>query len=108
MNRNYYLFERQVRELKPFLLGKSIAKIFTWRKDELIFELDDEDQTQFVKAGISIHLPYFLLTTAEKIKKDKFEVFKSVFNQAICDLSIKPYDKLIKIELETFELVIQF
>ena len=104
MYKNYFLFEKQVNEIKPLLLGNVIQKIFTYQKNEIVIELSGE-KPLFLLINISPHLPYLLVQPAYNIKQHKYQLFEDLQDQVICDMYIQPYDKHIIIELERYKII---
>lgn len=104
MYKNYFLFEKQVNEIKPLLLGNVIQKIFTYQKNEIVIELSGE-KPLFLLINISPHLPYLLVQPAYNIKQHKYQLFDDLQDQVICDMYIQPYDKHIIIELERYKII---
>ena len=107
MHKNYFLFEKQINEIKPFLLGRNIKKIFTYQKNEVVIELS-EPVPLFILINISTHLPHFLLQSAHNIKQHKYQLFQEIQNHIICDLYIQPFDKQVFIEFENYKIIALF
>lgn len=107
MYKNYFLFEKQVNEIKPLLLGRSIEKIFTYQKNEMVIELFEPDSL-FLLINVSAHLPYLLLRSAHNIKQHKYQLFQEIQNSVICDLNIKLFDKQVIISFENYKMIAIF
>ncbi len=107
MHKNYFLFEKQIYEIKPLLLGRDIKKIFTYQKNEVVIELSEPDPL-FLSINISAHLPYLLLQSAFNIKRHKYQLFQEIQNHIICDLYIQPFDKQVFIEFENYKIIALF
>ncbi len=107
MYKNYFLFEKQINEIKPLLLGKSIQNVFTYQKNETVIELSGPEPL-FLLINISTHLPYLLLQPAYNIRQPKYQLFQEIYNQVICNIYIQPFDKNIILELENHRVEIFF
>ena len=88
MYKNYFLFEKQVKEIKPHLLGKVIQNIFTYQKNEIVIEFADPE-ILYLFINISAHLPYLLIQPAFNIRQPKYQLFQEIFNQTIYDIYSK-------------------
>ena len=104
MYRNYFLFEKQVSNLRKQLQGARITSCFSYRKDELILECQN-DVHYFLRMNIQTHLPYLVLDTAHNIRDPRIELFKNLLNDRIIDLKIIRYDK--KVNIETGKYIVQ-
>lgn len=98
MYNNYFLFEKQIKEIKPRLLGQSIQQVFTYRKNELVLETANGTPLHLL-AGIGARNPYFLLREARPPRQPKFNIFDSLQGQEILDIFIIPFDKKIILTL---------
>jgi len=107
MFKNYFLFEKQLNEIKPELLGRTISYIFTYRKNELILELSGPDPL-FMHINISASLPYFFIQPAYNIRTPKYGLFDDLVSKTILDARILPYDKVIMIDSEEYRLICLF
>lgn len=107
MYKNYYLFEKQVNEIKPQLLGKVVTNVFTYQKNEIVLEISDSDPI-FLLINISIHMPYLLIRPVFNIRHPKYKLFQEIYDETVFDLSIKHLDKQITIEFEKFKILIVF
>ena len=107
MYKNYFLFEKQVKEIKPIILGKTIRNIFSYQKNEVLFELVDTSHS-FLQINISPHMPYILLQQSFTIRQPKFHLFHELEKQSILNIQITPFDKQITLEFETHRAIIIF
>lgn len=107
MNKNYFLFEKQLYELKPNLLGAQVVEIFTNRKNELIIYVEGT-ANQFLHAGVSAHLPYFYTQSNWSNRGPKFNLFRQLHGQTLIDLAIKPFDKRIRLDFDDYLMDIIF
>ncbi len=96
MHRNFYLFERQAKQLSPVLEGAEIIRCFTHRKDELVIVLKKEEE-YFLRIGIARHLPYFLLYSSQNIRDASTSFFPEINDQKITAISAKPFDKIVEL-----------
>jgi predicted ribosome quality control (RQC) complex YloA/Tae2 family protein len=103
MYKNYFLFGKQLDEIKPDLLGSQVKNIFTFRKNEVILELNG-NQPVYLHINISRNLPYFFIQPVYNIRDPKYNLFEQLHDQTILDMAIKPYDKYITIEFELYKL----
>ena len=101
MHNNYYLFKLQVAELKPQICGSTINKAFTFRKDEIVFELK-KDEVQYLYFGINAANPYLLLKPSISRKKPFIELFAGLSGQSIKDIFIIPFDKTVYLDLDDY------
>ena len=107
MHKNYFLFEKQLHELKPVLLGAQVEEIFTFRKNELIVKFG-ESATQYLHVGISAHQPYFYTETKWHGRGPKFNLFSRLQDKILYDISIQPFDKLIRLDFDEYILDLLF
>lgn len=98
MHKNYYLYEKQVNQIKPMILGKTIENIFTFQKNELLIELG-EPRTHYLLINISVERPHFLLKPIFNISHSKYQLFQEIRGRIILDVMIHPYDKHITLDL---------
>lgn len=107
MYKNYFLFEKQINELKQKISEKNIINVFTYRKNEAIFELEDNPPC-FLMINIDVNYPYILYKPAEHIRLHKFNLFDCLKGQVINDISIQPYDKLVTLSLNEYTVNVIF
>ena len=107
MYKNYFLFEKQLQEIKPYLLGKSITNVFTYKKNEIVIELSDPDPL-FLLINVSNHLPYFFAQPTFSVRQPKYQLFQELYDQAIYNIYIRSFDKHITLELEKNKIIIVF
>ena len=103
MHNNYYLFRQQVEDLHPQISGSVIGNVFTFRKDEIIFELKN-NITQYLICGINSAMPYLILKESVVKHKSQIELFPFLAGQKIKDIFIIPFDKIVYINLEEYTL----
>ena len=107
MHRNYFLFEKQLREIKPVLLGVQVEEVFTFRKNELIIKFDGSDP-RYLHVGISAHQPYFYTETKWHGRGPKFNLFSDLQEKTLYNISIQPFDKLIRLDFDEYILDLLF
>ncbi len=107
MYRNYFLFEKQLKEIAPDLIGSEILESCSVNRNELLIRLKREEEL-FLKISIDINLPYFYLRNAHGIKQPKFRLFEQIEGTCIQKVNIQPLDKKIDIDLKTYHLDIRF
>lgn len=95
MHKSYFLFEKQCRFLDNRLTGRTINDVFTYRKNELVFDLSND----FLRLNISRNYPALLLTPAQNVKTPRYRVFKNVYSDTILGINITPFDKHVTIRL---------
>lgn len=100
MHRNYFLFEKQVSNIRKQLQGVRITSCFSYRKDELTLECQKEEH-YFLKINIQSHLPYLVHETAHNIRDPKIDLFTNLLNSRIKDIKIVRYDKKVTFVTET-------
>ncbi len=98
MHKNYFLFERLIKEIKPQVLGRPMAQPFTYQKDELVLPLGDE---HFLRISVSPDHPYLLLSVAKHVHQPSLKIFSEIEGRTILDLHLKPFDKHVICELES-------
>ena len=103
MHRNYFLFEKQVFSLNKRLQSSTITECFAHRKDELVLLLES-DERYHLRIGVNSQKPYILLDKAQSIKDPHVFLFKEINGKTVETLNIKPYDKIIDIQIEEFTL----
>ena len=99
MHKNYFLFEKQITEIKPLLLGRQVNKVFTFQKNELVLELS-EPKSIYIQINISSTYPHVLAKPVYKIRQTKYDLFNEILGQTIYDINIRPFDKFITIDFD--------
>jgi len=99
MQRNYLLFEKQVRQLTTRLQGKRIVSVFTFRRNEALFTLAEETA---LRISVDVNHPFFLLDKRVNVHQPKFELFKPLSGQTILSVHILNFDKYIRLETDRF------
>jgi len=107
MHKNYFLFEKQISEIKPLLLGRQVNKVFTFQKNELVLELS-EPKSIFIQINISINYPYILTKPIYKIRQTKYDLFNELIGKTIYDIDIRLFDKFITIDINDYKLELLF
>ncbi len=97
MHKNYFLFERLLKEIKPQILGRTIAQPFTYQKDEVVLPLQNDT---FLRVSVSADHPYVLLLPQKNIRQPSLEIFPEIAGRIVLDLRLKPFDKHVILELE--------
>jgi len=103
MHRNYFIFERQVSELKNILPGRELQRCFTYRKDELVLQFGGKEG-YFLRIGLNLQKPYLLLTPFQNIKDPLTTFFASLQSERLSDMYILPYDKRVILDFSAFSL----
>jgi predicted ribosome quality control (RQC) complex YloA/Tae2 family protein len=103
MHNNYYLFKQQAEDLQPQISGYVISNVFTFRKDEIIFELQGGTK-QYLVCGINSAMPYLLLKPSVGRHKSQIELFPFLSGQKIERIFIIPFDKTVYINLDNYTI----
>jgi len=85
--------------LRENLTGAIIATCFSYRKDELVIEIKNQEHF-FLRIGIQPHIPYIILDKAHNIRDPHIEIFKRLKNRRINDIKIYPYDKKVYLGMD--------
>jgi hypothetical protein len=101
MHNNYYLFKKQLEEIKSDIVGSIILSVFTFRKDEIILKIEKDD-IKYLCIGINTTTPYFLLKPSLAKHKSNIELFPFLVGDRINDILIIPFDKTIFLNMEKF------
>ncbi len=107
MHRNYFLFKKQVSNLKEQLQSALIVNCFSYRKDELIIECQNQEH-YFLRINVQAHLPYILLDRAHKIRDPRIQIFEKIGKSRLKDIKIIPFDKKVYIQTEEYTLLCVF
>ena len=103
MHRNYFLFEKQIQFIQKKIIFSTIARCFTYRKDELIISLVSEEDL-FLRIGLNSRTPYILLDKAHNLKYPHINFFPEINDKKIKNCSIIPYDKIVDFYIDDFKL----
>ena len=103
MHRSYFLFEKQTTEITPQLLGAEIVRVFTYRKNELVFHLKGKEEF-YLKISIDVNYPYFILSGFHNIRQPKLELFSPLYGETIVKAEIKPHDKQLLLRSEHYNM----
>jgi len=103
MNRNYFLFEKQIHSLNKKLNSSAISGCFTHRKDELVIIIASNEE-YYLRIGINSQTPYMLLDKAHVIKDPRVLFFKELTGKKTNNFNIIPYDKIVNIHIDDFIL----
>lgn len=106
MHRNYFLFREQIKFLAPQIVGQMVKSAFTYRKNELVLEL--EPGNSFIKISVDVAYPYILRTGRQNIRQNVMRLFPQLNHQVIKALTIQPADKQIELVFDTFKLLAIF
>jgi len=106
MHRNFFLFEKQIKNLAPNIEKNRILEIFTYRKNEVIIHL--EDPAGYLHISVDVQFPYLLFGKVFKIRKPKFQFFDMLSKQTIRKLNILPFDKHIQLHCADYRLDMLF
>jgi len=107
MHRSYFLFEKQGKEITPLLVGSSIERTFTYRKNELTFQLTGKEEV-YLKISVDVNYPYFLITERHNIRQPRFDVFKELSGQKIHKVEIQPHDKQVLFSTDDYRILVIF
>lgn len=108
MHKNYYLFKKQIEQLKPILYDAQIISVFTVHKNELIFECVKEEKQYHLVARIAGNNPLLMLRKAKNYKTARFQFFEALNGQAINNLAIRVYNKFIELSTTDFRIHLKF
>ena len=101
MFKNYYLFDALVKEIRREIVGQSIDRIFTYRKNEVTLELSN---ALFLHLSIDANTPYLLLKKAKHINQHHFNLFGQILGQTIEKIFFLNFDKHLILATEKFRL----
>lgn len=107
MNRNYYLFEKQVEFLHNKLQSYQLTDCFTHRKEELVLRLASGEEN-LLRIGLNSQYPYILLYPYHETKDPKARFFEKLYEQKISSFRIIPFDKIVYIDFEIYTIRIVF
>ncbi len=103
MHRNYFTFERQVKEILPLFKDLILQKCFTYRKDELVLHFFG-DREYYLKVGLNLQKPYILHTPFHNIKDPLTTFFDQLSGMKLLTLYILAYDKRIMLDFGDLKL----
>ncbi len=106
MYRNFFLFEKQSAALNAEIKGATIARAFTFRKNECTLHLENPEI--YLHLSVHINFPFLLTGTAAKIRKPKYTVFEQLSGQTIREIKILPFDKHVQLSTDDFIMEIIF
>ncbi len=107
MHKNYYLFKHQADALQSQIKNTLIQNVYTFNKDEIVFELKSE-KIIYLFCGINSANPYILLKRSAAKHKSKIELFPFLKGKIIRNLLIFPFDKIIFLNLDEYVIKIVF
>lgn len=108
MFKNYYLFKKQIREIKTQICGATVISVYTVHRNELIFDLHKNDEMFQLAVSIDPSGPYILIHKQSNYKSAKFQTFDLLYEQEITDIELIPDNKFIVISLNRHYLTAYF
>ena len=103
MYNNYFLFKQQIEEISGDIVNSNILDIFTFRKDEIIFELQTTTaNVKYLCIGINSANPYILLKSFLPKHKSQIELFPFLIEKTIFKIFIIPFDKIIYFNIDDY------
>ncbi len=91
------------KELQHQLSGAEVAEVFTQQKSELLLSCRHPGGTAEAALTISIQpkLNYCCLrSTLSRARKNSYDLFQSIIGKAVRDVSVIPYDRTLRFELD--------
>ncbi len=104
MTKNYFIFSRQITELKAQITGSQIVSIYTENKDELTILLEREHGIMRLLLGVNKARPYIILKDAGSKKGRKFKFFPAVYGKTIKDIMGIPGNKHLILNIDSYEI----
>jgi predicted ribosome quality control (RQC) complex YloA/Tae2 family protein len=101
MFKNYYLFKKQIEQIRAKIIDSEVISVFTVNKNELVFELQKENAQFHLKINLTTHKPYILLESPRKIKSARLNFFETLFGQTLSDIKIAVYNKFLSIKFDS-------
>ena len=100
MIKSYFFLNRQILDLRDFILNKKIVEAFTQEKEKLVIEFENEDNL-YLEFCVNHSLPYFLIKDFFiRSKKNSLDFFKNLRNKKIIDLLIANDDRVVAFLLD--------
>lgn len=100
MIKSYFFLNRQILDLRDFILNRKIIEAFTQEKEKLVIEFEDEDNL-YLEFCVNHSLPYFLIKDFFiRSKKNSLVFFKNLRNKKIIDLLIANDDRVVAFLLD--------
>ena len=100
MIKSYFFLNRQILDLRDFILNKKIVEAFTQEKEKLVIEFENEDNL-YLEFCVNHSLPYYLIKDFFiRSKKNSLDFFKNLRNKKIIDLLIANDDRVVAFLLD--------
>ncbi|MGQ9798710.1 MAG: NFACT RNA binding domain-containing protein [Ignavibacterium sp.] len=100
MIKSYFFLNRQILDLRDFILNKKITEAFTQEKEKLVIEFENEDNL-YLEFCVNHSLPYYLIKDFFiRSKKNSLDFFKNLRNKKIIDLLIANDDRVVAFLLD--------
>lgn len=100
MIKSYFFLNRQIIDLRDFILNKKIIEAFTQEKEKLVIEFEDEDNF-YLEFCVNHSLPYYQIKDFFiRSKKNSLDLFKNLRNKKIIDLLIANDDRVVAFLLD--------
>ena len=104
MFKNYYLFKKQIEQIRPQIIGSQVISVFTINKNELIFDLLKKGSPFQLKICLTAHKPYILIDSSRKHKNSHLKFFKNLYGQTVSAITIAVYNKFISMGFDSNNL----
>ena len=104
MTKNYFIFSRQITDLKAQITGSQIVSIYTENKDELTILLEGEHGIMRLLLGVNKARPYIILKDTASKKGRKFKFFPAVYGKKIKDILGVPGNKHLILNIDSYEI----
>ncbi|MCB9260275.1 MAG: DUF814 domain-containing protein [Ignavibacteriales bacterium] len=106
MFKNYFYLLRSIRELNKFILDTEILDCFSQEKNNLFFSIPTNDfPLRHLIISTNPNSPYiFIKNEHHKAKKNVVHFFPEVIHKRINNLTIAENDRIIKIQLENYNI----
>jgi len=105
--KNYFLFEKQVEQIRPIILQREVNRCFSSRKNEIVFELN-ADAPIHLRISVDSRYPYILLDKPSGLRSPAISLFSSLIGEKIREVSIEPFDKSISILFTSYTVQVIF
>ncbi|HVN47724.1 MAG TPA: hypothetical protein VMU30_02765, partial [Bacteroidota bacterium] len=95
---NYYTIAQVARELQAAVAGKTIAELFSQQRGELVITFADSPAVAVIGCEPSNNF-ILVRTNYSRARRNSFDVFPSLRNTIVHDVSIHPNDRSVKFQI---------